>query len=173
MAGATIIAQKVKEMLTMVKPKINYSLGILSVPEAYGYQWYYNGVKISETDGGTSQFLKPVKTGKYKVQVKINPNNETRIVSNEFEVKELYSSVNRTDESRFKVYPNPVTDGRINIETPQSKNGELTVFDKSGKIHLIVSDAENKLDLSCLKSGHYILKWKNTHEVYQTKLLKL
>lgn len=172
-AGATIIAQKVKEMITMVKPQISYTLGKLSVAEAYRYQWYYNGVKIPETEDGTKRVFTPAKTGKYKVQVKINPNNETRIVSYEYDLTELYSSVNLPDVSEFKVFPNPTPDGIISVESPYSNANKLSVSDNAGKLLLLKTDIDKKLDLSSLNSGHYILTLKINNEIYKTKLLKL
>ena len=94
-AGATIIAQKVKEMITATKPEITYSNEKLSSPTAYAYQWYYNGTFISESDGGKNQELRPVQNGKYKVSIKINSTNETRIISKELEIVELTSDLKK------------------------------------------------------------------------------
>jgi acyl-CoA thioesterase I len=85
-AGAAVIAQRVKEMITLNKPQIVYSDGKLSAPAAGEYQWYYNGALIPDTEGGNRQMFTPLKTGKYKVSVKLYSTNETRIVSQESDI---------------------------------------------------------------------------------------
>ena len=88
-AGAGIIAQKVKEVITRAKPTLKCLHGKIIAPTANAYQWYYNGSIISKKIKVNGNELVPTKIGKYKVSLKINANNETRIVSDEIEIKSL------------------------------------------------------------------------------------
>jgi acyl-CoA thioesterase I len=88
-AGSAVIAQQVKNMITMAKPEITYSGDKLIAPDADGYQWYYNGQLISEANGGTLKELTYAASGKYKVSLKLAPGSETRIVSKEFNLNYL------------------------------------------------------------------------------------
>lgn len=84
-AGAGVIAQKVKEMLLMPKPEISYANGKVTAPDGDDYQWYIDGAAVASANGGKLKEMAVTKTGNYKVSIKLNADNETRIVS-----KELY-----------------------------------------------------------------------------------
>jgi lysophospholipase L1-like esterase len=84
--GAGLISQKVKEMLVMQKPDVTLANGVVSAPYGYGFQWYLNGVPVAADQGGQSKDLTVSQSGKYKVSIKINSANETRIVSRELTV---------------------------------------------------------------------------------------
>ena len=73
---AKIINMIMNENVGSVKTKKN----ILIAPEAYDYQWYFNGNKIDETKGGKERNFKFSEKGEYKVSLKIYENNETRII---------------------------------------------------------------------------------------------
>lgn len=82
--GCLVIANYVKETITMEKPLITNLNGYLVAPEGLAYQWYCNGKIISAAEGGTTKKFKPTQSGTYKVLIKINKEKETRIVSQEF-----------------------------------------------------------------------------------------
>lgn len=65
--GAANIALAVKDFLVLEKPEIIYEDGITTAPQAYDYQWYYNGVQIAPENGGKQKQLPVNQTGKYKV----------------------------------------------------------------------------------------------------------
>jgi len=85
-AGATIIAQKVREMLLMPKPDVVYDNGKATAPDGVEFQWYLNGVLIAVGNGGKLKEMNVLVSGKYKVSIKLNTTNETRIVSKELDV---------------------------------------------------------------------------------------
>lgn len=63
-------------------------------------------------------------------------------------------------KNELLVFPNP-TQGEINIELPDHRNDfEVLIFDLSGKL-LISRTATNRIDLSALQDGMYILKIKS------------
>lgn len=88
-AGAGIIAQKVKEMLLMQKPEITIANGKIIAPEGFEYQWYIDGVPVTKALEGKKREMKVREPGMYKVSLKTNAHNETRILS-----KERYVSKN-------------------------------------------------------------------------------
>jgi lysophospholipase L1-like esterase len=174
-AGAAIIAQKVKEMITMPKPQITYQQGILSIPQANGYQWYLNNSLIPANEGGTQREFTPAKKGTYKVSVKLNSTNETRIISREYVLSDLFSNLEKTVDNRIKIYPNPTVDGTIKIEIPSGANDfQVSIFNLSGSILFksgLYSDKEY-VDISHLKQGNYLIKISNDKSDYSLKLIK-
>lgn len=174
-AGAAIIAQKVKEMITMSKPQIAYLNGKINAPTAYGYQWYYNSSVISVADGGNMKEITPTKTGKYKVSLKLNSTNETRIISNEIEISQLSANIENVNSEYIKVYPNPTTDGKIKIETPSGfSNYQVSVFDLTGKIcYEKEFNTENEsVNINNLVRGNYLIKVLTNNQAYWSKIIK-
>jgi lysophospholipase L1-like esterase len=84
--GAANIALTVKNFLTTTKPEITYAAKSLTAPQAYDYQWYFNGTPVSSVNGGNQKQITVTEPGKYKVSLKLYQNSETRIVSNELNV---------------------------------------------------------------------------------------
>ena len=88
-AGGAIIASKVKQILTKSKPKIKSSKGVLTAPFSDSYQWYCDRVMIPVADGGCQRSYKPIKSGLYKVSIKLSKSNDSRIVSQDFLIDSL------------------------------------------------------------------------------------
>jgi hypothetical protein len=66
------------------------------------------------------------------------------------------------------IYPNP-TDGIVNIKMAEFK--EATIYNLSGKI--IMRSADNRIDVSVLSEGVYIIKLENrSGEGFSTRLIK-
>jgi len=86
-AGAGVIAQKVKEMLLMTKPELKFANGKVTAPDGVYFQWYLNGIPVGTDKGGRSKDLIVSKPGKYKVSIQLSADNETRIVSKELNVQ--------------------------------------------------------------------------------------
>ncbi len=85
--GAAIIAQKVNQMLNMPRPQLVFANNVITASiSAYAYQWYFNGTPVSVAEGGNQSQFTPSKSGTYKVSLKLNATNETRIVSQELDI---------------------------------------------------------------------------------------
>jgi lysophospholipase L1-like esterase len=169
-AGAAIIAQKVKEMLSMAKPEITFANGKVTVPAGYDYQWYIDGIPAAAENGGTQKEMTVTQPGIYKVSVKLNADNETRIVSKELNV--LQTSVSSIYSNKIKVYPNPTFDviqaQADNIE----KKATYTMTDLSGKLLLKgqIQNGRGKINIGKLSKGTYILTIGNKQvKVTKTK----
>jgi len=58
----------------------------------------------------------------------------------------------------FSIYPNPVTKGFVFITSESAEPKEIHIFDVLGKEIIRTSLKGNRLDVSVLESGIYILK---------------
>ena len=70
----------------------------------------------------------------------------------------------------LSVYPNPVKDF-LNFKTEQNIF-KVEVYDVAGRILSSNSTSENKIDLSALKTGNYILKLYTEKGIENTKIMK-
>lgn len=158
-AGAGVIAQKVREMLLMPKPEISYANGKVTAPDGDDYQWYIDGVAVTTANGGKIKAMTVTKTGIYKVSIKLIANNETRIVSKELNVSVLAGIDSKTAVSGIKVYPNPTFDV-IQVEAENiEKNTTYTITDLSGKLLLKgqLQNGHEKINIARLSKGTYLL----------------
>lgn len=75
------------------------------------------------------------------------------------------------ESSNFKVYPNPTNTGFVNILTEEKGLINVSVFDILGKQVVSETLNNNKLDVSHLNSGLYILKLSENNNSTTVKLL--
>lgn len=68
------------------------------------------------------------------------------------------ASVNRNEISNFSMYPNPVSGGKLTINTLSNASKKIQVFDIIGKQVLNTILEGNELNVSNLYSGIYIIK---------------
>lgn len=93
------------------------------------------------------------------------------IITNNFETivqNALGNNVFKTDN--YSIYPNPVKD-ILNFKTEENVI-KIEIFDISGRIISSKPVFENKIDLSELKTGNYILKAYNNHGIINSKIIK-
>lgn len=64
---------------------------------------------------------------------------------------------NNITQANFSIYPNPVNTGYVNIKTTSNEAVNVTVFDLLGKKVITKTLSNNKLNVSSLKSGVYLL----------------
>lgn len=99
----------------------------------------------------------------------------------DFQIKEQVGTSNLAKTKLdFKVFPNPSTDGIINLEWNNSTSKEVNalIFDVSGKLvfeknHATIPNALNNhsLNLSHLVSGNYFLKLETEENIGTEKIL--
>jgi len=169
-AGAGVIAQKVKEMLLMQKPEISYANGKVIAPDGDDYQWYVDGKPVSSGNGGKLKEMTATKTGNYKVSVKISANNESRIVSKELNISEVTGTNSKKVLYGITVYPNPASDFvSVQSNNPDTNSG-YAITDLSGKTVLsgLIKNSSDKINISMLSSGTYALAVGNE----QVKVVK-
>ena len=85
--GAAVFATEVAKCIMHSKPDIISMNGSLLAPEAYGYQWYCNGVRVSDEDGGQDRECIPEKEGMYTVLIQFDETCLNMIVTNEYVYK--------------------------------------------------------------------------------------
>ncbi|MDP4210544.1 MAG: GDSL-type esterase/lipase family protein [Bacteroidota bacterium] len=160
-AGAGVVAQKVKEMLLMSKPEISYANGKVTAPDGDDYQWYIDGTPVASGNGGKQKEMAVTKTGIYKVSIKLNANNETRIVSKELNVSlTVLSGIDSKTVIRgIKVFPNPAFDVVNVLSDNISANTGYSISDLSGKTVLSgrLKNGRDKINISMLSAGTYTL----------------
>ncbi|WP_452229259.1 T9SS type A sorting domain-containing protein [Lacinutrix sp. MEBiC02404] len=80
-------------------------------------------------------------------------------------------SVNAFEANKFNVYPNPVTNGLVNITSKSNEGIAVTVFDILGKQVISQTVNNNVLNVATLTSGVYILKLSQNGNVTTKKLV--
>jgi hypothetical protein len=76
-----------------------------------------------------------------------------------------------TETGNFAFYPNPTSTGFVNITTPSSEAVFVTVLDILGKQVISRTLNGNRLDVSALKSGVYIVKLSQNSATITKKLV--
>ncbi len=66
---------------------------------------------------------------------------------------------NQTKEIKgFEIYPNPVSDGFLRINTFKNSERTVDIYDLLGKLVFFKTTTKNFINISKLKSGIYIIK---------------
>lgn len=79
-------------------------------------------------------------------------------------------SSNRLD-APFKVFPNPVQNGILNISTDRLSDMQVRVQDVSGRVLLQKTITDGRLDLHALRKGVYLLQVVQGDQVFAHKII--
>ncbi len=71
----------------------------------------------------------------------------------------------------FKLYPNPVTDGKVYISTSEYSPKQIAIYDVLGTQVLETSITGNELMVSELDAGVYVLRVYQNNKVATRKLI--
>jgi len=88
-----------------------------------------------------------------------------------FRIIKRVLSVEESEIVRFSVYPNPVSNGFVNIISKTNEAISVTVFDILGTRVINKTLNGNTLNVTSLKSGVYILKLEQNGKVTTKKLV--
>jgi choice-of-anchor B domain-containing protein len=134
-------------------PEIVFENDTLFGPEAFAYQWFFNGEPIP---GATSPFFVPEESGIYTLQ--IIDENSCDALSEPLEI-EVISGVRQVRMAGMKVYPNPAS-GFVVVEKAGSSAESYTLYHASGKKMRegMLSERESILAIDGLTPGCYFLK---------------
>ncbi|WP_452232334.1 T9SS type A sorting domain-containing protein [Lacinutrix sp. MEBiC02595] len=80
------------------------------------------------------------------------------LIDNVVLVKSATLSVNQNEAATFSVFPNPVTNGTVNIKINNNEAVNVSVFDVLGKQVLVKNVTNQTLNVSSLNAGVYILR---------------
>lgn len=71
----------------------------------------------------------------------------------------------------FVLYPNPVIEGKIHIETSSSSSKKILIFDMSGKKLVSIQTDKKEVNVSHLSSGVYLIKVEQDENTTIQKLI--
>lgn len=71
----------------------------------------------------------------------------------------------------MQFYPNPVTNGIINFANQSNQQKQIEIYDMVGRKILFKDTSFNKMDVSTLKSGIYVLKMTNDNLTTSSRLV--
>ena len=89
------------------------------------------------------------------VEVRTNSGSETLYLDN-ISVNGLLNTENNVKDI-FSIYPNPVTNGYVNISSPSNGEKNIAVYDILGKQVMNTTITSDRLNVSQLNSGIYML----------------
>jgi len=89
------------------------------------------------------------------VEVRTNSGSETLYLDN-ISVNGLLNTENNVKDI-FSIYPNPVTNGYVNISSPSNGEKNIAVYDILGKQVINTTITSDRLNVSQLNSGIYML----------------
>jgi uncharacterized delta-60 repeat protein len=133
--------------------------GVVTInPGEQNNDWYYGLSSVSEYDGNI------IIGGHGRIQFEYNF-IAMRIVSNNG-----LGLLNNVLLPNVIIYPNPTKNGIINLKS-NSQINYIEVFDFTGKLVLKEYVVSNKVDLSILEMGTYLLKFEVNNEVVFNKII--
>jgi hypothetical protein len=134
------------------------------------FYWMDNSTASYKIFDTTGFGINNIQTAFVTVYKDLCKNSDTILV--DFEISPGIES----EEFTIAVYPNPVSDN-IYLEFPENANAVCQLLDLNGKVvmekRFIRPEATiNRLNLSELKDGVYILRLTISHQVFTTKIIK-
>jgi len=85
--------------------------------------------------------------------------------------QDLFTGINERQKQQTGFYPNPVTDGCLNIKASGNSEKQVEIFDLVGKKVLNQNTSSNKIDVKDLKAGVYVLKVVADNKTTTSKLI--
>jgi hypothetical protein len=127
-------------------------------------------VQVDYTDGGNDQSVgrSPDFTGEFVLHTTISPN---ALFSPGLENDHPSLSIQDALINMFKVYPNPSNTGFVNIKSNQMGAVQAQVFDMLGKQMIDTTVVNERLEVSSLNAGIYIVKLTQNDRTTTKKLI--
>ena len=159
------------EVIELEVPEVNFEgTGLISTA-ADTYQWYFNGEPIA---GATDQFFQPETNGAYQVEI---TGEGCTVISAPltFQVTSISTSESLSDLS---IFPNPAHDFiRIDLASSLMSPLQVRLINTSGQSVSAITLAaartySEKIDLSALPSGVYVLQLQNDEGFIARKIVK-
>jgi hypothetical protein len=81
----------------------------------------------------------------------------------------IFNTVLKCDEQNLSVFPNPVSNGKLNLSLNSTQNVEANLTTVTGQYikKIILKNGLNNIDVSELSNGVYILSTKFIHSINQ------
>ncbi|MBV1922722.1 MAG: T9SS type A sorting domain-containing protein [Flavobacteriaceae bacterium] len=114
-----------------------------------------SGLYILEWQEGTADLLTGT-TVQLVVEARVNSGGEVFFIDNI--VFDGSLGANDLNNSKFSIYPNPATQGFVNITSQLNGDKEVAVYNVLGKQVINTTIANERLNIAGLSSGIYIVK---------------
>ena len=126
--GAVALAGIINGYFQQDTLKATQNGNVLSAPAGYAFQWYLDGDPI---EGATNNTLTISTLGTYKVSVKVDADNDSRLVTQALTVTDINPTVIK--ESAFSMNIN-VSDEMLHITLAKSMTIQVDIFDIQGRL---------------------------------------
>ncbi len=126
---------------------------------------------LTDNGDGTASLSGTAPAEENTYHITLLATNGTDSVSQEFDL--LVTPTNIANKNFIKVYPNPAVNQLV-IEVPNHEKAHLTITDVAGKtlMQRDLNSSSNKIDLTNLKSGLYIINIYDGQTKYEYKIIK-
>lgn len=101
----------------------------------------------------------------------VAPNNNCAFISNAIGLGQYALANQQFDIAGLNVWPNPVTNGILFINTQANAEKNVVIYDVLGKQVLNTNTVSNEVNVASLKSGAYILKITENGKTATSKLM--
>jgi hypothetical protein len=81
------------------------------------------------------------------------------------------TGINEISNKGFVVYPNPPSNGLLNISFSGNNNKQIEIFDQTGRRIRVENSSNNTIDVRGLKTGIFILKVKDGNQISTSKFI--
>ncbi len=99
------------------------------------------------------------------------PNNNCTFLETTIGLSSYTLSINENSISGLMVYPNPITNGILYIDTNANAPKTIVIYDILGKQALKTTSSNNTINVTNLKAGIYILKITEESKIAVRKLV--
>lgn len=145
-------------------PTVSYSGGLLETQTYSSYQWYFNGSPISGAI--FISYIPTQGTGQYYVVV-----TDANGCSGTSNVFNYFVGVDEFTVESISIYPNPVQE-YIDLNSTGMAFQEIEIFNLSGQLIMSEVPVSNKIDVSELAPGIYLLLLNTDDQIYSTRFVK-
>lgn len=177
-----VIDEPVEVLVTMELSVFDVSFNVtdLSAVPIEGAEVNIQGLPIQTTGADGVTVFTEVLPGTYEYTVAkplYEPTSGSFVVTNEnltiIVALELISGIGENLTDKISVFPNPANDF-LYVQRNGNQNVDVTILDISGKEILVFKNvADDKLDISGLKAGYYMVILKQGNKMHQQKIQKL
>lgn len=127
-----------------------------------GIEGAWTTASVNIPDGISAQLV---------IEFRCNAGSEALFIDNVKIEGEEVLGVNDQDANQFSIFPNPATKGFVNITSQLEGDKSIAVFDVLGKQVINTTISNDRLNISDLSSGFYIVKVSQENSTSTKKLV--
>lgn len=148
--------------------------GISFVTENYGFACGFDGTIVGTADGGTTWTVSTTDTDEHIMAIDFNDSRGIAVShSGQILFMDLpFSSTDPDFELNLSIFPNPCQSIlQVNVDG-LTEISKIEIWDQTGKLIWQETQPNNKIDISVLARGTYILYVLTSHNTYTKKFIK-